>query len=244
MWFPREGNLGRRRASPFADDKRRRTEVHMRRHRILVAILTTTTAFALASAPSQGAEAHRTVDASDFPRIGQMARILPDLAGGSRFVERDHPIWIFKENCSAYENGPSGVVRKWAYFYGPDGSTPPGLPRVHVQEFANVTAAKRAIRKIRRNIDGCYGTHHIAATEATLIRRPADVPPLGAGRPVAWKMNDHWTEPRDGAENSYYSRRIWMREGETVIGIDLWGEEPQSRRASIRLARLALRTVD
>lgn len=57
-------------------------------------------------------------------------------------------------------------------------------------------------------------------------------------------MNDHWTEPRDGFEHSYYSRRIWMREGETVIGVDLWGDSPVSRDASIRLARLALTAAD
>lgn len=212
--------------------------------RILSATLAVAAGLALAAAPTHGASAGRTVDASDFPRVRQVARVLPDYAGGTRDVESDHPIWIFKENCSSYENGPSGVVRKWAYFYGPDASSPPAKPRFHVQEFATIDDAKRAIRTIRRNIEGCYGIHHIAATDATLIRRPADVPALGAGRPVAWKMNDHWTEPRDGFEHSYYSRRIWMREGDTVIGVDLWGDVAQSRAASIRLARLALRTVD
>ena len=35
-----------------------------------------------------------------------------------------------------------------------------------------------------------------------------------------------------------------MREGETVIGVDLWGDSPVSRDASIRLARLALTAAD
>jgi hypothetical protein len=202
------------------------------------------TGVALLGASAPAASARRTVDAGDFPGVRQVAAILPDYAGGNRHIEADHAIWIFQADCSAYENGPSGEVRKWAYFDGPDGSDPAAIPRFHVQEFATVEAARQAIRTIRSNSEGCYGTHHIEATDATLIRRPADVPPLGAGRPVAWKMNDHWTEPRDGLERSYYSRRIWMREGATVIGVDLWGEVPQSRRASIRLARLALRSVD
>jgi hypothetical protein len=205
----------------------------------VVAVLMT-----LSTAGPAPASTARTVDASDFPGVRQVARILPAYAGGTRTVESDHAIWVFQPNCSAYRDGPSGVVRKWAYFYGPDDVAPAALPRIHVQEFATVAAAKQAIRQIRANAVGCYGTHHIAATQATLIRRPADVPPLGAGLPVAWKMNDHWTEPRDGLQRSYYSRRIWMREGGTVIGLDLWGEVPQSREASIRLARLALRSVD
>ena len=91
--------------------------------------------------------------------------------------------------------------------------------------------AKQAIRTIRRNIEGCYGTIREPRIDGIFIRRPADVPALGDGRPVAWKMNDHWRQGRDGLQRIYYSRRIWMREGETVIGVDLWGDVPQSRDA-------------
>jgi|GEM_PF-6186866 len=198
-------------------------------------------ALILVSGTGSAAAVPDSVEASDFPRLQEVAEVVPTFAGGSRTVEGDHAIWIFRSNCSSYVEGPSGQVRKWAYYYPADDGP---LLRVHVQQFASTEGAKRAIRVIRRNIEGCYGTHHIEATDATLIRRPADVPALGAGRPVAWKQNDHWTEPRDGFQHSYYTRRIWMREGETVIGIDLWGDVPQSRDASIRFARLALRTVD
>ncbi len=201
-------------------------------------------ALASVAGPLPPATAGGSVDATDFPGVRQVAEILPDYAGGDRHIEVDHPIWIFRANCSSYENGPAGEVRKWAYYYDSDHRIPDASPRFHVQEFASVDDAKQAIRTIRGNSEGCYGTHTIEATDATLIRRAADVPALGDGRPVAWKMNDHWTEPRDGLRRSYYSRRIWTREGETVIGLDLWGEVPQSRKASIRLARLALRSVD
>jgi hypothetical protein len=218
--------------------------MHARTGRTLTATLALAAGLTLAGAPSDGASARRAVDAGDFPGVRQVAEVLPDYAGGDRTIEDDHAIWIFRSNCSSYQDGPAGEVRKWAYFYGPDHTSPDSSPRFHVQQFATVRDAKRAIRTIRDNIEGCYGTHHIDATDATLIRRRAEVPSLGAGDPVAWKMNDHWTEPRDGLQRVYYSRRIWMREGETVIGLDLWGEVPQSRDASIRLARLALRTVD
>jgi len=200
---------------------------------------------ALCLLPLVGAEATTApaVGASDFPGVGQIAEILPDYAGGDRFVENDHPVWVFNSNCLSYRNGPSGEVRKWAYYYGSD-SDAPSLPRVHVQEFASVADAKQAIRTIRRNSEGCYGTHHSEFTTGTFIRRGADVPSLGAGHPVAWKMNDHWTDQDTGIDMVYYSRRIWMREAETVIGVDLWGSFPQSRDRVIRLARLALRTVD
>lgn len=205
------------------------------RHAVLAValILAATTGSATATPDS--------LEASDFPRLQEVAEVVPGFAGGSRTVEGDHAIWIFKPNCSSYVEGPSGQVRKWAYYYPAEDGP---LLRVHVQQFATNEGAKRTIRVIRRNIEGCYGTHHIEATDATLIRRRADVPSLGADNPVAWKQNDHWTEPRDGFQHSYYTRRIWMREGETVIGIDLWGDVPVSRDASIRFARLALRMVD
>jgi hypothetical protein len=210
--------------------------------RPLTRILGTAVAvLALLPLTASGATAVPAVDATDFPGVRQVAAVVPTFAGGSRTVENDHAIWIFRRNCSSYVEGPRGEIRKWAYYYPADDGP---LLWVHIQKFASADDAKRAIRVIRHNIEGCYGTHHIEATDATLIRRPADVPPLGAGRPVAWKMNDHWTEPRDGFEHSYYSRRIWMREGETVIGVDLWGDSPVSRDASIRLARLALTAAD
>ncbi len=186
--------------------------------------------------------APREVSAPDFPGVAQVAEILPSYMGADRHIEADHPIWIFRADCLAYENGPSGEVRKWAY-YDPD-TEQSTLPRVHVQEFAGADEAKQAIRTIRRNIESCYGTIRQPQIEGVFIKRPADVPALGDGRPVAWKMNDHWVQGRDGLHRVYYSRRIWMREGETVIGIDLWGDVPQSRAASIALAELALETVD
>ena len=67
---------------------------------------------------------------------------------------------------------------------------------------------------------------------------------MGDGTPVAWKMNDHWTEPRDGFETLLLQPPDLDARGETVIGVDLWGDVPQSRDKSIRLARLALETVD
>ena len=190
-----------------------------------------------------GAATAPAVDASDFPGVGEIAAILPAYAGGERHIENDHAVWIFKRSCTSYRDGPSGEVRKWAYYYSPE-SDARSLPRVHVQEFGSVADARQAIRTIRRNAEGCYGTHHSAYSQGTFIRRAADVPPLGAGLPVAWKMNDHWTDHDTGIEFSYYSRRIWMREGETVIGVDLWGDVPVFRTAAIRLARLALQTVD
>jgi hypothetical protein len=217
-----------------------------RRRHFLGTALAVAAALALlpAAAPAAPiASFARAVDRSDFPTVAEIAASLPAYAGGERHVEADHPVWIFKSDCSAYENGPSGIVRKWAYYYAAD-SDQPSLPRVHVQEFATVSAARRAIRTIRRNAEGCYGVHRVPSIDGTLIRRPADVPPLGAGTPVAWKMNDHWTDQDTGIRFAYYSRRIWMREGETIIGVDLWGDEPQSRDAAVRLARLALRTVD
>ncbi len=198
-------------------------------------------ALGLLPVASSGATPAPAVDASDFPGVRQVAAVIPAFAGGSRTVEDDDAIWIFKSNCSSYVDGPSGEIRTWAYYYPAEDGP---LLWVHVQEFARPRDAKQAIRTIRRNIEGCYGTHHIAITDATLIRRAADVPPLGDGRPVAWKMNDHWTDQDTGTPMIYYSRRIWMREAETVIGVDLWGEKPQSRAASIKLARLALRAAD
>ncbi len=191
--------------------------------------------------PAPAANARPTVAAGDFPRVGEVAAIVPAFAGGTRTVEADHPIWIFKSNCSSYEDGPSGEIRKWAYYYPAEDGP---VLWVHVQEFANRHDAMQAILVIRSNSEGCYGTHHIGVTNATLIRRAADVPALGDGRPVAWKMNDHWTDQDTGTHRVEFSRRIWMREGETVIGVNLWAEEPQTRRVSVRLARLALRSVD
>ena len=113
---------------------------------------------------------------------------------------------------------------------------------------------RQAIRTIRANIERCYGTIREPRIDGIFIKRPADVPALGDGRPVAWKMNDHWTDGR-GGKHVYYSRRIWDARGETIIGIDLWGDVPQSRprrsrcrarardrRLSGRLARRARRT--
>ena len=184
-----------------------------------------------------------TVDASDFPGVSQIASILPAYDGGTRTIESDHPIWVLRANCLSYENGPSGVVRKFAYYGAPE-SDQPSYPNLFVQEFPNVAGAERAIRTIRRNIEGCYGTIREPWHDGVFIKRPADVPQLGDGRPVAWKMNDHWTQGRDGLKRIYYSRRIWMREGDTVIGVDLWGEVAQSRADAIALAELALETVD
>ncbi len=215
----------------------------MRRRRIIRMLGTTAAALSLVPLAASGATPVPGVDASDFPSVGQVAHILPDYAGGERYVEKDHPVWIFEGNCLSYRNGPSGEVRKWAYYYGTD-SDAPSLPRVHVQQFSSVTDAQRAIRTIRRNSQRCYGTHHSQFTTGTFIRRAADVPSLGDGTPAAWKMNDHWTDQDTGIDMVYFSRRIWMREAETVIGVDLWGSYPQSRNKAIRLARLALRTVD
>lgn len=196
-----------------------------------------------APGPSPASAARRAVDATDFPGVRQVAEILPEYDGGTRHIEDDHPVWIFRRNCLSYRDGPAGEVRAWAYYY-PAAVDAASYPRFHVQEFATVDEAKQAVRTIRRNAERCYGTYHRDYSDGTFIRRAADVPPLGDGRPAAWKMNDHWTDPDTGIERVYYSRRIWMREAETVVGVDLWGEVPQSRRASIRLARLVLRTVD
>lgn len=182
------------------------------------------------------------VDATDFPGVAQIAEILPAYAGGERTIEGDHPVWVYKKNCQSYEEGPSGNVRKFAYYYAPE-SSQPSLPNVRVQEFGSVADAKQAIRTIRAKIERCYGTIREPRIEGTFVRRAADVPALGDGRPVAWKLNDQWTDGR-GGKHVYYSRRIWMREAETIIGIDLWGDVPQSRAASIALAELALETVD
>ncbi|KAA1419028.1 hypothetical protein F0U44_11230 [Nocardioides humilatus] len=221
-----------------------------RRSRFLGATLTIVCGLTLVGGATEAAPQLRAVDASDFPTVDQVAMVLPAYAGGERFVEGDNPIWIFQSDCSGYRNGPSGEVRKWAYYYAIE-SDQPANPRVHVQEFATVAAAKQAIRTIRNNAEGCYGTHHHASINGTLVRRAADVPRLGDGTPVAWKMNDDWTDIDTHLRNHYVSRRIWMREGDTVIGIDLWNQtvgphepDPISRRASIRLARLALRTAD
>jgi hypothetical protein len=220
----------------------------MRRHnRTLSAALALVAGLTLVGGATQAAPSRRTVDASDFPTAHQVGRISPVT---SRHVEDDHAIWIFEANCSAYDtHGPSGVARKWAYFYGAADSDPTAY--IRVQEFATVREAKQTIRTIRRNAEGCYGTHHVPSINGTLIRRGADVPSLGAGRPVAWKMNDRWTDQDTHQHNIYFSRRIWMREGRTVIGVDLWNQTvgrhdppPISRADTIRLARLALRTVD
>jgi hypothetical protein len=213
----------------------------MRTHRTILTLLATAAATG-ASLVAVTGPADADVTAPDFPGVAEVAEVLPSYEGANRRIKVDHPIWIFRENCRSYEDGPSGEVRKWAY-YETDGEQT-SYPRVHVQEFAGVTAAKRAIRTIRSNIEGCYGVSRVPRIDGVFIRRPFDVPDLGDGVPVAWKINDHWTQGRDGLERAYYSRRIWMREGETVIGIDLWGEVPQSRAAAVALAELALETVD
>ena len=213
----------------------------MRTHLRTLTLLTATMAAGaslLAGAGPAGAD----VTAPDFPGVTQITQVLPSYEDADRRIKDDHPIWVFRDDCQSYENGPSGQVRKWAYYQSH--AEQESYPRVHVQEFAGVAAAKRAIRTIRRNIEGCYGTIREPRIDGVFIKRPADVPDLGDGRPVAWKMNDHWTQGRDGLERVYYSRRIWMREGETVIGIDLWGEVAQSRATAIALAELALETVD
>jgi hypothetical protein len=184
----------------------------------------------------------RDVTAPDFPGVGQIAEILPAYAGGNRTIENDHAVWVYRADCQSYEEGPGGHVRKFAYYYAPD-STQPSFPNIRVQEFGSVAGAKQAIRTIRAEIERCYGTIREPRIDGVFIRRSAEVPALGDGRPVAWKLNDHWTDGR-GDEHDYYSRRVWMREGETIIGIDLWGDVPQSRAASIELAELALETVD
>jgi hypothetical protein len=214
--------------------------------RTLSATLALVAGLTLAGGATQAAPARRTVDASDFPTAHQVNRITPV---GPRHVEDDGAIWIFKANCSAYNtHGPSGVQRQFAYYYGA-GDDP--TVTLRVQEFATVHDAKQAIRTIRHNAEGCYGTHHDASIDGTLIRREADVPSLGDGRPVAWKMNDHWRDIDTHLRNVYFSRRIWMREGKTVIEVDNWIQTvgphdppPISRRETIRLARLVLRTVD
>ena len=213
-----------------------------RRNRIRAAA-TIAAGLALIVTTPPATSAPRAVGAADFPGVAQISEILPAYAGGTRTIEDDHAIWILKDNCQSYEDGPSGQVRKFAYYYAPD-SSQPSLPNVRVQEFGSVSDAIDAIRTIRRNIEGCYGTIREPRRHGVFIKRPADVPPLGDGLPVAWKMNDHWVEDRDGLHRVYYSRRIWMREGETVIGIDLWGDVAQSREKSIALAELALETVD
>lgn len=186
--------------------------------------------------------APREVSAPDFPGVAQIAEILPAYAGGDRTIEDDHAVWVYRKDCRSYEEGPGGDIRKFAYYYAPD-SSQPSLPNIRVQEFGSVADARRAIRTIRAKIERCYGTIREPRIDGIFIRRPAEVPALGDGRPVAWKLNDHWTDGR-GGQHVYYSRRIWMREGETIIGIDLWGDVPQSRAASIALAELALETVD
>ncbi len=195
-----------------------------------------------ATGPAAAASAPGTVDATDFPGVRQVAEILPAYDGGSRHIEDDHAVWVFRRNCLSYKEGPSGEIRVWAH-YDPATADPTHL-RVHVQQFAGADEAPQAIRTIRRKMERCYGRYHSAYSDGTFIRRAVDVPSLGSGRPVAWRMNDHWTDHDTGIERVYYSRRIWMREAETVIGIDLWGDVPQSWAASVDLARLALRTVD
>ncbi len=212
----------------------------MRTHLRNLTLLTAT--IAAGATVLTGGPAGADVTAPDFPGVAQVAEVLPSYEGAERRIEADHPIWVFRDDCQSYENGPSGTVRKWAYYESDDEQE--SHPRVHVQEFAGVPAARRAIRTIRADIEGCYGTIREPRIDGVFIKRPADVPDLGDGRPVAWKMNDHWTQGRDGLERVYYSRRIWMREGDTVIGIDLWGEVAQSRAAAIALAELALETVD
>ena len=208
--------------------------------RVAAAIATGTTV--LAAAGSAGA-APREVSAPDFPGIAQIAEILPAYDGGTRTIEDDHAVWVYKANCQSYEEGPSGDIRKFAYYYAPE-SSQPSLPNVRVQEFGSVAEAQQAIRTIRAKIERCYGTIREPRIDGIFIRRSADVPALGDGRPVAWKVNDHWRQGRDGLQRVYYSRRIWMREGETVIGVDLWGDVAQSRADAVAMAELALETVD
>src|SRR5690349_2998558 len=69
------------------------------------------------------------VEATDFPGVAQIAEILPAYAGGDRTIEQDHAIWIFRDDCQSYEEGPSGQVRKYAYYYAP-ASSQPSLPLV------------------------------------------------------------------------------------------------------------------
>lgn len=218
-----------------------------RRTRNLSAILALVAGVTLAGGATQAAPVRRTVDASDFPTAHQLNRFMPV---GPRHIEADDPIWIFKANCSAYNtHGPAGTERQLAYWYGSGELDPVANVRVH--EFATVHDAKQAIRTIRNNAESCYGVHHVPEISGTLIRREADVPSLGAGRPVAWKMNDHWRDIDMHQRHTYFSRRIWMREGKTLVEAEIWiqtlgpHDPPHvSRRDSIRLARLALRTND
>ncbi|MEZ0578323.1 hypothetical protein [Nocardioides sp. MH1] len=201
-----------------------------------------------AGAATQAASHRRTVDASDVPSLHQVDRITPV---SSRGIEDDGPIWIFRPDCSAYDptHGPQGIESTFAYYYGAGDTDPTAYVRVH--EFASVGDAKRAIRKIRHNAASCYGVRHDPVINGTLIVRGADVPSLGAGRPAAWKINDHWRDIDTHMRNVLFSRHIWMREGRTLVGVELWVQTvgphdppPISRSATIRLARLALRTND
>ena len=115
----------------------------MQRRPITRILGTAVAALALLPLAGSAATPAPAVDASDFPGVRQVAAVIPAFAGGTRTVEDDHPIWIFKSNCSAYVEGPSGQVRKWAYYYPAEDGP---LLWFHVQEFASARGAKQAIR--------------------------------------------------------------------------------------------------
>ncbi|WP_137293676.1 hypothetical protein [Nocardioides dongxiaopingii] len=203
---------------------------------LLATLLGAPSAARAAVAPAAG----QGVSGADLPTTGQVARIFPFLAGGSRALDVGGSLDLYDETCVGLTNGfPARSVRRAAYLDA-DGDVPyfEGRqdPTFVVYEFGSPRRARAGFQALVDYATRCEGTASALDTTRTLT--PVAVPALGERR-LAFRTGTRYLRSSVARNLEVYVLR-GRRIERSWIQRDTGGT---SRRHAVRMARLLGRTA-
>lgn len=222
----------------------------MRARSGLLALLATAALVAGGAGPSavaagDGAGATEA-SSSRLPFTGEVARIFPDAADGTRVVQPgaglrgpDLEPLTGEEPCTGEDvvvRGTSG--RAVVYRPGPEAADPPVRPTVQERTFASPADARAALAELRAAVRECRGDSYSTRSETyTWFQR--STPRFGEDR-LGWSLRmTEVATPRP----TYALHHLVLR-GDTLVHVVVTARDglPSAERTQ-RLARLALDTL-
>ncbi|WP_134766814.1 hypothetical protein [Nocardioides sp. 1609] len=203
----------------------------------LVAALLTTSVAARADA---AVPAERGVTGADVPTTGQVARIFPFLAGGSRALDVGSALDLYDDTCVGLTGGFRARSVRFAAYLDADGAVPyfEGRedPTFFVYEFGSRRRARAGFQALVDYATRCEGTATDGDTTRTLS--PVSVPALGERR-LGFRTASRFLDSSVARNLEVYvlrGRRIersWIQRDTRVI----------NRQHAVRMARLLGRTA-
>ncbi|WP_183097806.1 hypothetical protein [Nocardioides pelophilus] len=172
-----------------------------------------------------------------FPKVAAVKKLFP-LVNGLE-IESDYDGGVFFPSCAGVEDpDTSGLVNVWIGAYNLPDTSPSRATRPYpwVYKFATARKAKRVMRQVRSQVNGCLGFREDVDTYSRISKMNA--PNIGDD---TFGFQAMWGTTFEGVYYKY--RSVWIRSGKWILDAQVRrhpGKVPAKKTRAF--ARLLYRT--